>query len=53
MVYHIHLTNSIINNLAKIEGGIVFPDISLNSKEVQISHLGVINITNHKGRDKL
>ena len=27
MVYHIHLTNQTINNLAKIEGGIVLPDI--------------------------
>ena len=52
MVYHIHLTNQTINNLAKIEGGIVLPDINLNSKEAQICHLGVINITSHKGRDK-
>ena len=53
MVYHIHLTNQTINNLVKIEGGIVLPDINLNSKEVQTSHLGVTNITSHKDRDKL
>ena len=33
--------------------GHVLPDINLHSKEVQTSHLGVINITSHKGRDKL
>ena len=53
MVYHIHLINQIISNLVKIEGGIVLPDINLNSKEVQTSHLEVINITSHRGRDKL
>ena len=53
MVYHIHRTDQIISDLVKMEGGMVLPDINLNSKEVQTSHLGVINITSHKGRDQL
>ena len=53
IVYHIHLTNQTISNLAQIEGGMVLPDINLNSKEVQISHLGVINSNSYKSKDKL
>ena len=53
VMYHIHPTNQAISNLAKIEGGMVLPDINLNSKEVQTSHLGVINSNSYKSKDKL
>ena len=53
IMYHIHPTNQTISNLAKIEGGMVFLDINLNSKEVQTSHLGIMKISSYKSKDKL